>query len=118
MNVDGILSFRQNLYRLNEPFPLPNDVLVAPFWDNVANGGYYRDRYAHVLYRFTTEQSVLDEIATNISSAFDVDFTPVTAFIATWDGVRDLDNDYYYFYYNYYYYDDINFAVRNKLAQR
>ena len=39
------------------------------------------------MYRFTADQSILDQIATNISDAFEVDYTPVTAFIATWDSV-------------------------------
>ena len=95
---DGVLSLGEDFYSSNpEPFPLSNHVLIAPFWDDSENYGLNK---GDVLYRFTTDKSVLDEITTNISSAFGVDFTPVTAFIATWDGVKDNDDNYYYNYYN------------------
>ena len=44
-----------------------------------------------MLYRFTDEQSILDEIALNVSSAFGVEFAPSTAFIATWDRLPEFD---------------------------
>ena len=64
-------------------FPLSavfSNAIIAPFWEDSdnANGG-------EVFYRITDEQSILDEITLNISSAFGVDFAPSTAFIATWD---------------------------------
>ena len=104
VNRDGVLSFRQDLYYGNpESFPLSNDVLIAPFWDDVIGNNYYFRPAAYrgdVLYRLTTDKSVLDEIATNISSAFGVDFTPVTAFIVTWDGMQENPDYYYFYFYN------------------
>ena len=81
----GVLSFRQSFFDFSpEPFPLSfqNDILIAPFWDDSDNsaGG-------QVLYRFTDDQSILEEIATNISDTFEVNFNPATAVIVTWDSL-------------------------------
>ena len=78
-----MLSFQSSFLSFSpSPFPIspPSLGIIAPFWDisNNAIGG-------QVLYRFTNEQSILDELALNISSAFGVEFAPSTAFIATWN---------------------------------
>ena len=78
-----MLSFQSSFASFTpSPFPLspPSLGIIAPFWDrsNNANGG-------QVSHRFTNEQSILDELALNISSAFGVEFAPLTAFIATWE---------------------------------
>ena len=83
MSTNGLLSFQSSFTSfIPQPFPLSlfSLPIIAPFWDDSdnRNGG-------QVLYRFTNEQSILDEIALNISSAFGVEFAPSTAFIATWD---------------------------------
>ena len=42
VNRDGVLSFRQDFYYGNpESFPLSNDVLIAPFWDDMTVDNYY-----------------------------------------------------------------------------
>ena len=82
MSTNGLLSFQSSFTSfVPRVFPLSFSLpIIAPFWDDSdnRNGG-------QVLYRFTDEQSILDEIALNISSAFGVEFAPSTAFIATWN---------------------------------
>ena len=83
MNSNGILSFRNNFTSFSpETFPTSNDVLIAPFWDDV-NINVAGD----IFYRFTTDQFLLDEVGGDISDAFEVTFEPTLLFIATWDEV-------------------------------
>ena len=82
VSTNGVLSFRTPFLDFSPvPFPLQfrNDSLIAPFWDDSdsSSGG-------QVFYRFTSDEAILGEISANISDAFGVDFTPVSAFIATW----------------------------------
>lgn len=74
-----------------ESFPLPLDldrveVLIAPFWDDSDNSVA-----GQVFYRFSDDASLLTEIATNISDAFEVDFSPVAAFVVTWNGLPQYE---------------------------
>ena len=84
---NGVLSFRHSFPDFTpEPFPLEFssnsniEVLISPFWDdtNYGQGG-------SVLYRFTTSPNILEEIGTNITNAFGINFDPVIVFIVTWD---------------------------------
>ena len=88
MSTNGLLSFQSSFFSFSpSPFPLspPSLGIIAPFWDlsNNNNGG-------QVSYRFTNEQLILDELALNISSAFGEEFSPLTAFIATWDRLPEF----------------------------
>lgn len=89
MNSNGILSFRTGFTDFNPVnFPLSSnrdDILIAPFWDDV-NINVAGD----IFYRFTTNQSLLDEVGGNISKAFEVVFKPVMLFVATWNEVARL----------------------------
>lgn len=80
VSTNGVLSFRDSfLDFVPESFPIPTNVLIAPFWDDSDNtlGG-------QVFYRFTDNQEILDVISTRINGAFPVNFNPLTAFIVTW----------------------------------
>ena len=82
VGTNGVLSFRAPFTEFTPvPFPLQfvNNTLIAPFWDDSdsSSGG-------QVLYRFTSDEAILDEISANVSDVFAVNFTPVSAFIATW----------------------------------
>ena len=92
VSSNGVLSFRNPFPDYSpEPFPLEFDrvpyieVLIAPFWDDTDYGVG-----GSVLYRFTTDPDILDEVGLNISNAFQVDFNPVMAFISTWEGLSEF----------------------------
>ena len=79
------MSFRNNfLDFIPRVFPLvgQTNVLVAPFWDDsdVRVSG-------KVYYRFTDNQTLLEQIAANIGDAFSVNFNPVSAFVVTWSNI-------------------------------
>ena len=71
---------------MSDPFPLvdfrSNEVLIAPFWDDSDNG-----QGGSVYYRLSSEPGLMDQIGANISGAFDVEFRPGSAFVATWNGL-------------------------------
>ncbi len=82
VNSNGVLSFRNpfsSSYSMS--FPIEGDILIAPFWDNIQSGEIY--------YRFTDNETLLDEVATCINDAFDGTFSPDFLFIATWNQVAD-----------------------------
>ena len=56
--------------------------LAAPFWadHDVRIAG-------RIVYRFTDDVSLLTRVGADISDAFDTSFSPLSLFIATWDGV-------------------------------
>ena len=64
-------------------FPLSGNVMIAPFW----NGQNSYRLSGKVYYQLSTEQSLLDQVATQISDTFRVTFTPESVFVATWDGL-------------------------------
>ena len=86
VNIDGVLSFGDPFRHFSpELFPLSNhedDVLIAPFWDDIET----RDT-GDIYFRFSEEEPLINQIGKNISDAFKVSFTPSSLFIATWDGV-------------------------------
>lgn len=86
VSTNGLLSFRFPFTDFTpEVFPLCRFQaiqVIAPFWDDsdVRNGG-------QVYHRFSTDQQLLDQISVNISDAFGSEFSPMVAFIATWDRI-------------------------------
>ena len=83
ISSNGALSFRTPFYVfIPEPFPIPSNVLIAPFWDDSDNsaGG-------QVLYRFRNDQPLLDLIAEIVYKYFFVYFHPWEVFIVTWAGL-------------------------------
>jgi len=67
-----------------EVFPLSSSRpgLIALFWDDhdVRNNG-------EILFRFSNETSLLNEVGFIITTEFEQPFYPDTLFIATWNGV-------------------------------
>ena len=86
VNANGVLSFRGRFYDSSpDPFPLSlsyYNVLIAPFWNYVS---LYRG--GSVFFRFTDDESILEEVGMTIRDAFENDFSPTLLFIATWDRV-------------------------------
>ena len=86
VNTIGVISFRFSFLDFNpRSFPLStNDVLIAPFWDNIDTfiGG-------RVLFRLTDDENLLTQVGATINEAFMVDFSPVLLLIVTWDRVPD-----------------------------
>ena len=98
VNTDGVLTFAAPLPGLTPaPFPLPPptsfgdiSVMIAPFWadhDNTNAG--------KIFYRFSDDEDLLEEVATNITNAFarHNKLEPTLLFIATWDSVPLSDGD-------------------------
>ena len=83
VNANGVLSFRGPFSSFfPNPFPVFSVPLIAPFWAD------HDLRFSgDLFYRYSTEQSLLDEVGSNISDAFQVSFRPSVLFIATWSGV-------------------------------
>ena len=92
VNENGVLSFA-------EPYPLPPTpestfplappapALVSPLGQDIfLSGG------GDILYRYSTNQSLLDRVGKNISDAFAVSFSPLLLFVVTWDQVPGAGN--------------------------
>ena len=78
-----MLSFRSRFIATRGSFPLlTNDTLIAPFLDDV-------DITSHgeIFFRFSVDETLLNEVAFNISQAFGTNFSPSSLFIATWNAV-------------------------------
>ena len=89
---NGVLSFRSGFYDSSpDPFPLSYYILIAPFWNDV-----YLYRGGNIFYRFTDDESILNDVGMTIRDAFENDFSPALVFIATWDRVTP---SYRYSYY-------------------
>ena len=88
VNSVGSISFRFGFLTTSpQPFPLPaifspTDTLIAPFWDR---SDYRMNIVAQVLYRFTTDAMLINDVASRINDAFGVDFNPAWLFVATWN---------------------------------
>ena len=85
VSANGVISFSGFFFDSTpETFPLTgrNDILIAPFWDDVDIRISGR-----VLYRLTNTSILLDLVGASISSVFNTTFNPTQLFIATWDDV-------------------------------
>ena len=83
VSSNGVLSFRIEFFGfVPEIFPIPFDMLIAPFWDDSDNsvGG-------QVYYRVTQDFFLLDTISDDIFDAFGVIFVPISAVVATWNAM-------------------------------
>ena len=87
LNPNGLLSFGTRIDAIGGTF-LPTTFLAggaklaAPFWTD------HDVRIAgRILYRFTDDVSLLTRVGASISAAFDTSFSPLSLFVATWDGV-------------------------------
>ena len=70
------------------PFPLGNEILIAPFWDAMDL------RFAgQVSFRFSMDQSLLDAFQVHINESLNVYFSPAFLFITTWDRVAQFGGD-------------------------
>ena len=88
VNTNGPLSFRSPFTDFSpRPFPLisENDILIAPFWDDI-----FIIRAGEIYYRFSVDPSLLEEVGGNISDAFSTSFIPSQLFVATWDRVAAI----------------------------
>ena len=87
VNTNGVLSFRQPFDTSTpQPFPLAGDeILLAPFWDghDILQGG-------RILYRFSTEPSLLSRVGERVGDAFELTFAPNLLFVVTWDDVAQF----------------------------
>lgn len=96
-----------------DPFPLSASIpLIAPLWDDYdATGGgnigllpplgsdesFSQNLQlpptgppilpAQIVFRTADDEALLAEVGSSVNDAFDVDFSPTSLFIATWDGV-------------------------------
>ena len=87
MSTNGVLSFGSSFsVFIPDTFPVAFGRLIAPLWEDSDNrmGG-------QVYYRLTQEQSLLDQVAANISDAFGVEFSPTSAFVATWNALPQIN---------------------------
>ena len=83
VSTNGVLSFRNPFLDFSpDLFPLTDDILIAPFWDDSDSS-----LAGQVFHRFTDDELVLEEISANITKGFGEEFNPVLAFIVTWDGL-------------------------------
>ncbi|XP_066293398.1 sushi domain-containing protein 2-like [Branchiostoma lanceolatum] len=86
VNTNGVISLLDELWQYTpDPFPLGDGRrLIAPFWADVITwlGG-------HVMYRETTDSSILERATTDIITAFPElpNFHATWVFIATWHEV-------------------------------
>ena len=89
VNSNGVLSFNNSFtFPSAQPLPIPNDILIAPFWAdiNVELSG-------QIFYRYSNDTVLLSQVGANISSAFVTNFNPALLFIATWDRVAEFGSN-------------------------
>ena len=84
VSTTGVVSFGAPFTNpSSRPFRLStSDILIAPFWDN-SNGG-------QVLFRLSDNQTLLNEVGSNINDTLEFDFTPTMLFIVTWRGIPEF----------------------------
>lgn len=88
VNTNGVLSFGTFFDDFTpESFPLSfirPIALIAPYWDDhdVRAGGL-------ILYRSIQDEFLLDLVGSNISTAFNISFSPTSLFVATWNEVGE-----------------------------
>ena len=88
VSTNGVVSFEAPFTNpSSRPFPLStsDNILMAPFWDfsNVEYGG-------QVLFRLSDNQTLLNEVGSNINDTLEFDFTPTMLFIVTWSGIPEF----------------------------
>ena len=64
---------------MSQVFPIANRMLIAPFWDDSNN-----EDEGQIYYRLSTDQSLIDQVSTQIGDAFEVNFIPQSVFVTTW----------------------------------
>lgn len=69
-----------------EPFPCYSRSLAAPFLSEFSA--------SEVFYRYTDNETLLDDVASCIDDAFDSEFYPTVLFVATWNRLLAFDNPY------------------------
>jgi hypothetical protein len=76
----GFLDFTPSPFPLTTPIPIP--IMIAPFWNdiNIVDGG-------GLFFRQSTDAALLDLVGSDVSAAFDMNFSPTLLFIVTWDSV-------------------------------
>jgi tryptophan-rich sensory protein len=98
IGANGVLSFRSQLSSLNPRHSYPpllrpqlaiNRVLIAPFWTYINNNAILARQ---IFYRYSDNQTLLDEVGFLINDAFDNNFSPSILFVATWDRQRRHTN--------------------------
>ena len=101
VNSNGVLSFNQTIFNINATgrncadglrFPLDDVAMIAPFWSDYDEDWLIPlDDYSiagRLFYRFSTDETLLQEVGAAISSAFVSNFSPTSLFIATWEELR------------------------------
>ena len=83
VSTAGVLSLGGSLYRSSSSVAVH---VVAPFF-SVSEVG------AEVFYRYTDDETLLDEVTSYIDDAFDSGFYPAVLFIATWNRVMEYAGD-------------------------
>ena len=83
-----MMSFRLPYTGRSGPFPLltTNATLIAPFLDDVDITSR-----GEIFFRFSVDETLLNEVAFNISQAFGINFSPSLLFIATWNRVAGYE---------------------------
>jgi hypothetical protein len=104
VGLNGLLSFRapsDSIFPSRVPPPLSansplltNYTLIAPFWDRNYFISGQTGQVGQILYRYSDNQTLLSQIGTYITTAFDSTFSPGLLFITTWD--RTTLTDYFY----------------------
>ena len=89
VSSNGLLSFRKPFIEFSPAkFPLINEILIAPFWNDVN-----LELAGQVSYRFSKNQSLLDAVQAHINESLNVSFPPAFLLIATWDRVARFNGD-------------------------
>ena len=101
VNTNGVLSFNKTIRSINAPgyncadglsFPLNGVAMITPSWSDYDEDWLIPiDDYSiagRLFYRFSTDETLLQEVGAAISSAFVSNFSPTSLFIATWEEMR------------------------------
>ena len=93
IGANGVLSFRHPSSSIVPPHIHPpaynrsilatNHTLIAPYWTSFSDNDVARV-VRQILYRYSDNQTLLNETASHINAAFQDDFAPSFIFIATW----------------------------------
>lgn len=68
--------------------PFGSIPLIAPFWTDIDT-----NNTGEVLYRFTANLTLINEVTSYINDAFNSEFSTEMLFIATWNRVVQYDID-------------------------
>lgn len=85
VSTNGVVSFGGPFYEYDGP-PVPDLFyfvpVIAPFFADSDTS-----LAGEVFYRYTDNETLLEEATSCIRDAFDSEFSPTVLFIATWNGV-------------------------------